>query len=240
MQDPRAARSLSLVLGDRGQEAMVRHEAAEALGAIGEQSARPLLLAHAADPSREVAETCQLALGRLDWLAERGGSPQDNSPYSSVDPTPPCREGSVQQWRERLLDTSLPLFQRYQAMFSLRNAGGEAAIAALVAGLGDSSALFKHEVAYVLGQMRDERAVPGLRVCLEDRGEHAMVRHECAEALGSIASEACMEAITQFLQDKEEVVRESCQVALDMYHHEKSGAFQYANAVATVTATAVQ
>lgn len=242
IQDPCAVYALSLVLADRDQEAMVRHEAAEALGAIGDQNSRGLLSAYTADPSREVAETCQLALCRLDWLKRgvgREGSTQNISLYTTVDPAPPCPEGSVQQWREQLLDTSLPLFQRYQAMFSLRNAGGEAAIAALVAGLGDGSTLFKHEVAYVLGQMKDERAVAGLQACLEDRREHAMLRHECAEALGSIASRECLAAISQFLQDEERVVKESCQVALDMYHYEKSGQFQYADAVATVTATGV-
>ena len=237
MQDSRAVPALCRVLADPGQEAMVRHEAAEALGAIGEQSAGELLRRFAADPAREVAETCQLALGRLAWLRgeEAAGGFRTGNPYDSVDPAPSCSGGSVAEWRADLLNPSLPLFQRYRAMFSLRNTGGEAAVGALLAGLADNSALFKHEVAYVLGQMRDARAVGGLRARLEDARENAMVRHESAEALGSIASAECLDVIGQFVQDGEGVVRESCEVALDMYRHQHSGRFQYADTLATAT-----
>lgn len=57
----------------------------------------------------------------------------------------------------------------------------------------------------------------------------AMVRHECAEALGSIASSECLPILQQYSGDSERVVRESCQVALDMYEHEVNNEFQYAN-----------
>jgi deoxyhypusine monooxygenase len=42
-----------------------------------------------------------------------------------------------------LLDTSLSLFQRYRAMFALRNIGTAAAVNALADGFGDESVLFK-------------------------------------------------------------------------------------------------
>lgn len=44
--------------------------------------------------------------------------------------------------------------QRYRALFALRNKGGEAAVAVLGEAFGASSALLKHEVAYVMGQMQ--------------------------------------------------------------------------------------
>ena len=63
-------------------EPMVRHEAAEALGAIGDVSVRSVLQQYCADPIPEVAETCQLALQRIDWVAEKGG--RTDSPYDSI------------------------------------------------------------------------------------------------------------------------------------------------------------
>jgi deoxyhypusine monooxygenase len=52
-------------------------------------------------------------------------------------------------------------------MFALRNIGGEKAVNALAKGFQDPSALFRHEVAYVLGQMQDEHSVAALKeVCL--------------------------------------------------------------------------
>ena len=56
-----------------------------------------------------------------------------------------------------------------------------------------------------------------------------MVRHECAEALGSIATADCLPVLETFCHDQEQVVRESCMVALDMYQSEVSQEFQYAN-----------
>lgn len=142
--------------------------------------------------------------------------------------------GSIPEWRHQLTDSALPLFLRYRAMFALRNCGGREAVLALVSGFADSSALFKHEIAYILGQMQNESAVDGLRERLDDLGENAMVRHECAEALGSIATEECLKILQRYQGDGERVVRESCEVALDMYKHEKSGAFQYANTASQI------
>lgn len=50
---------------------------------------------------------------------------------------------AVAKLRDQLLDTKLSLFDRYRAMFSLRNIGSDAAIDALAEGLKDESALLK-------------------------------------------------------------------------------------------------
>lgn len=235
MQSTSAIPVLRSVLEDVNQEAMVRHEAAEALGAIGDSGVCDVLQKFSSDPSREVAETCQIALARIRWLTdEDSGNFKDNNPYKSIDPAPPVTSGNILKWKEELNDTSLPLFLRYRALFALRNHGGRLAVEALVSGFKDTSALFKHELAYVLGQMQDEAAVNGLREKLSDLGENPMVRHECAEALGSIASDECWHILRDFLSDKERVVRESCVVALDMYEHENSCEFQYADTVGKV------
>lgn len=66
-------------------------------------------------------------------------------------------------------------------------------------GFKASSALFRHEVAFIFGQMQDERSVPFLKKTLEDTSEHEMVRHEAAEALGSIATDECTEILKRLL-----------------------------------------
>lgn len=76
--------------------------------------------------------------------------------FTSIDPTPPTSEllagkgkpedmsdAAVAKLREQLINTKLSLFDRYRAMFSLRNIGSDAAIDALAAGLKDESALLK-------------------------------------------------------------------------------------------------
>lgn len=229
MQDRRAIPVLVDVLRDTCQEPMVRHEAGEALGAIGDPEVLEILKQYSSDPVIEVAETCQLALRRLEWLQQLSGEPAAAGPYLSVDPAPPAEEHDVGRLREALLDEARPLFDRYRAMFALRDAGSEEAALALAEGLRCGSALFRHEIGYVLGQLQHEAAVPQLVAALAQRTESPMVRHECAEALGAIARPACLAALRAHVADPERVVRESCEVALDMYEYETGPAFQYAN-----------
>lgn len=76
--------------------------------------------------------------------------------------------------------------------------------------------------------MQHPASVPALIRSLSDTTEQPMVRHESAEALGSIATPEVLEVLRSFSKDPEQVVRESCIVALDMYDYETSEQFQYA------------
>jgi len=235
MQSDHAVPVLVEVVSDTSREPIVRHEAAEALGAIGGALSRETLVKFSSDPVKEVSETCQLALARLEFLATGDGGKDDNQ-YGSVDPAPPSEEKDTEKLRAVLLDESLPLFDRYRAMFSLRNKADEASINALAEGLSGSSALFRHEIAFVLGQAASPYAVNALMSRLQDLQENPMVRHECAEALGGIASPGTdLEGeLAKYLHSGEaDVVRESCVVALDMAEYKNNDEFQYANALSS-------
>jgi len=101
-------------------------------------------------------------------------------------------------------------------MFALRDLGGKDAVEALGSAFDDKSAIVRHEIAYVMGQMREEAAVPYLKKVLQDEKEHSMVRHEAAEALGSISNAESVEFLEGFKKDKQRIVSESCKVALDI------------------------
>lgn len=233
MQDTGAIPHLNAVLEDEEQDVMVRHEAAEALGAIGEADSLDILTKYAAAPQPEIAETCQIAIDRIRHDKGSKDRPEADSKFLSVDPAPPAAtDMTVEELRAVLLDASKPLFERYRAMFGLRNNGSEEAVLALVDGFQDSSALFRHEIGYVLGQLQHPAAIDGLAQRLKDEGENYMVRHECAEALGSIAHDKCLPILEGYAKDSSRVVRESCIVALDMHEHENSGEFQYAASTA--------
>jgi len=232
MQNPTAVVSLIGVLKDINQEPMVRHEAGEALGAIGDARAISVLGEYQHDSIPEVAETCQLALQRIRYYtegSERQGSPAVQTIYDSVDPAPASSTVDVDQLSKMLVDDKGTLWHRYRAMFALRNINSPEAIKALAKGLYCmDSALFRHEVAYVLGQIQSPLAIPELSDALRRADESGMVRHECAEALGAIATPECRKLLEEYVRDKERVVRESCEVALDMTDHEQAGDFQYA------------
>ena len=106
---------------------------------------------------------------------------------------------------------------RYRAMFALRNRGDMESVHALTHGFTDPSPLFRHEIAYVFGQMQHPASVPALLSVLGNKEEVAMVRHEAAEALGSVATPECFPALREFRGDVCRTVAESCVVGLDMY-----------------------
>ncbi|RKO98117.1 hypothetical protein CXG81DRAFT_8636 [Caulochytrium protostelioides] len=232
------------VLENRDEHPMVRHEAAEALGAIGDPSAIPVLQTFLKDDSIEVRETCEIALDKLRFESTDQGQNVPHARFSSVDPAPGFVDEAlptVDELRHLLLDTRKPLFERYRAMFSLRNGGSEQCIAALADGLTytepseGGSALFRHEIAYIFGQLQHPASVPALIRCLANAKEEGMVRHEAAEALGSIATPEAVKALQCHLNDPESVVRESCLVGLDMSEYEQSHELHYANALSKTT-----
>ena len=219
---------------------MVRHECGEALGAICAARSIPILEeAIRANPnSIEIGQTCELSLAHMQWKmkksASNGGEGNASSepepmacacmlsPYSSVDPAPPHPEHINLDTKDIgaiLHNEKLPLFERYRAMFSLRNRGGADSVMELGKALveDDSSALLRHEVAYVLGQMQHPNSVEALSESLKRDKEHKMVRHESAEALGAIEGrwDEVEKVLKSFLTDEDVVVRESCIVALD-------------------------
>lgn len=77
-----------------------------------------------------------------------------------------------------LNDTNRPLKERFRALFTLRNINGPIAIDCISDCFKDDSALLKHELAYCLGQMQNNDAIPHLTKVLEDVSQEPMVRHE--------------------------------------------------------------
>lgn len=144
------------------------------------------------------------------------------SQYGSVDPAPPLKSGEVQQWESTLTDNETPMFQRMRNVFSLRNKGTVEACLALCSGFKSESALLRHEVAYVLGQMQNEAAIPTLIQVLGDEEEHVMVRHEAAEALGAIGDYSVKPILENYVDHPMPEIAESCEVAIDLLNWCKS------------------
>lgn len=231
MQDAEAVPALEGLLRDLSLHPIVRHEAAEALAAIGlEDNVTLLEETLVSDPAPEVRETCLLALQRIKSSTNNhNNSGEVVSPFLSVDPAAPASSASsVDELRELLLDEEKGMYERYAALFALRNRGGDAAVTAIIHSLRAGSALLRHEVAYVLGQLQNKDASAALAEVLKDVSEHPMVRHEAAEALGSIADGQSIELLEKFAKDPEPIVAQSCEVALSMLEFERSGkSFEY-------------
>lgn len=182
MRNHDACPILTSVLEDESDDILVRHESAEALGSIGHASSLPVLMKYSMHSASEISETCQIAVDLINWklqheAAKGNQSHEQKSLYLSFDPAPPLTEMlTIAELKKNLMDTSLSLFHRYRAMFSLRDANSDDAALALVCGFYDSSALFRHEIAFVLGQMQRAITISGLAEILKNKSEHRMVR----------------------------------------------------------------
>ncbi|RAK92566.1 Deoxyhypusine hydroxylase [Aspergillus costaricaensis CBS 115574] len=243
-RNPDAVAYLQQVLKDKEEDVMCRHEAAEALGALGYEDSLEILKALKDDQNEPevIRETCDIAVDRIVWENSEARKAEKLKPsdFTSIDPAPPmpldAAEPSIPELEKTLLDTKLPLFQRYRAMFALRDLASPPdlptavqAVDALSKGLKDPSALFRHEVAFVFGQLCHPASVPSLTECLSNQEEEGMVRHEAAEALGSLGDvDGVEDTLKKFLNDPEQVVRDSIIVALDMAEFEKNGEMEYA------------
>eukprot|EP00916_Digyalum_oweni_P007338 GHVL01012380.1.p1 GENE.GHVL01012380.1~~GHVL01012380.1.p1 ORF type:complete len:283 (+),score=60.36 GHVL01012380.1:377-1225(+) len=205
---------LQKLLSDMSENEMVRHEAAEALAAIGDRHSLQLIESYIKDESEMVAETCQLAARSLKERDHR-----ENSVYKTVDPAVSSKIKDIKKLIFILNDKNAELWDRYEALFALRDLGTDEAAKAISDVLVEdkSSALFRHEVAYVLGQLQNVESIDKLHRCVEDETEAPIVRHEAAIALGSVGTQRAQTILEKFVEHKEDVVRESALVGLDIY-----------------------
>lgn len=149
-----------------------------------------------------------------------GTAPQ--SQFRSIDPMAASEEllsQSVENLKSDILDANVPLWRRYQCLFALRDKpdGGEDAINAICEALltDKSSAVLRHEIAYVLGQIQSASSYVALEKCLRNEEEHPMARHEAALALGSVGTKECIKLLNEYCSHSEPMVSESCVVGLD-------------------------
>lgn len=243
MQNPHATQFLINTLKNEDLHPMVRHEAAEALGALGQEETLPVLEEYSTHKIPEVRDTCVIAVDLLKWKQQNKDNADANAfhpMYGSVDPAPPTdlkerpdsSPEALEKLRTTLLDKSLSIFERYRALFCLRNIGITAAVDILVEAIEDSGsegAVFAHEVAYVLGQIQHPAAIEGLKKLLVNTSLNCMVRHEAAESLGAVANDEVCQVLKEFVNDNSKAVSQSCIVALDIYEYAKSDQFQYAD-----------
>ncbi|KAJ2074470.1 deoxyhypusine hydroxylase, partial [Coemansia sp. S155-1] len=126
---------------------------------------------------------------------------------------------------------TVPLSQRYRALFSLKNLNDDAAVAIISQSLGvkNDSELFKHEVAYCLGQMGNKVAIPALVEAMAEVSYHDMVRHEAAESLGALSDLSVVPELEKYVNDDCKPLAETCVIALEKIRYDHSAEAQLAD-----------
>jgi deoxyhypusine monooxygenase len=171
----------------------------------------------------------------------------------AVDSVPPVLhidEKTLQNLSDQLLNTSgsTPLHARFRALFTLKSIcvppftspPSSVIVYTIAAGFTSdrTSALLRHELAYVLGQIGSPLAIPILEQVLSDvQGQEEMVRHEAAEALAAIGSTSSIPLLRKFAtaegrggNDDGRIVRETCEIALAKIEWNQSEEAQKASA----------
>lgn len=224
------------VLDNEALDEVTRHEAAEGLGAVTvydvdaqndnshdqhETIALNALridtyevLQRNSNQETPLGQTCYLAVKAIDDPRHDGRICA--CLFQSYDPAlgdPNATTSDISKFYTQCADPLLDLFDRYVAMFTLRNLGAVEELAKIL--LEDQSTpVLRHEICFVLGQMENEVATRALELSLLDEKEHVMSRHEAAIALGSIGADTSVEVLQKLSNHSDPMVAESCRVAL--------------------------
>lgn len=104
---------------------------------------------------------------------------------------------ALKQLAVSLQDAKAPLDGRFRSLFALKglatsSSGHTKEVIDIIAKAfeDNDSALLKHELAYVLGQIQSEDAIECLEGVLKEEAEHPMVRHEVSLHCSSYQSQS--------------------------------------------------
>ncbi len=115
---------------------------------------------------------------------------------------------------EKVLDRKPSILLRIHSVCMLADMKNEKAVPLLCKALReDPSPLVRHEGAFSLGQLGYKSAVPSLLEAMAQDGS-VLVRHESAVALGSIGDERARPGLIRAIDDPDEDVSLSAEVAL--------------------------
>ena len=115
---------------------------------------------------------------------------------------------------EKVLESKPSILLRIHSVCMLADMKNEKAVPLLCRALRDDpSPLVRHEGAFSLGQLGFRSSVPALLDAMTN-DESVLVRHESAVALGSIGDERARQGLLRAINDPDEDVRLSAEVAL--------------------------
>ncbi|KAF7685691.1 Deoxyhypusine hydroxylase [Cucumispora dikerogammari] len=243
MRQPISIPFLFKHLLDSNQDSITRHECAEALGNFSIYDINMyygggvgVLENLIKNPIDIISESCYLAFKKLqsnsnkyvDIITAMRTNIDMNtyikqyedtiavienslSPFNSFDPSFPA-----DKYDDMFLDDNGDLYARYKIMFYLRNLNNAYSIEKLCKGFKCKSKLFRHEIAFVMGQMQNPDTLKILEEVIMNEEEEDIVRHEALESIGSIGGDKADEILKKFVKHEVKILRDSAVVGLDI------------------------
>lgn len=125
-------------------------------------------------------------------------------------------EKTEQEWADIILDLSKTKEERIQAAFHLENAVEDESIRKLGKGLfTDPSPIVRHEFAFSLGECGHLDLAAKYLMSAVENDKNIFVRHEAILALATLGKKEFIPFIKRFLNDKDEEMAESAEIALE-------------------------
>lgn len=121
---------------------------------------------------------------------------------------------SLNEAIEIVLNSNTNVSTKTRALYFLRCQDTEEAALALQKCFTFKSVLIDHEIAYILGQMKQPASIPFLFELAENLEADQIVRHEAIEAIGNFEDKSLIERLIPLFEDESEMVRESMMLAV--------------------------
>jgi len=246
MRKEKNASFLLEVMNNPKEHPIVRHEAAEGLSYLNDKKYADEFRKHVDSEYDELRDTCRIALRRLEDQDAKNYNGLEKYGYT-LEPAPgykradalrvleekfgklenPTNDELAQKAFEYIVSEDTHIYDKYKALYFLRNEESEKAIEGLGALLDPkyrkvTGALLRHEVCFALGMLAEKASIlkERLQKTIEDKTENDIVRHEAISAYSSACNDH--DFLEKFRNDEARVVRESIIVAIDMIHYWES------------------
>ena len=121
---------------------------------------------------------------------------------------------SLQEAVEIVHNPNTSVSTKTRALYYLRCLDTEEAALSLQKCFTYDSVLIDHEIAYVLGQMKQKASIPFLFGLIDNLTVNPIIRHEAIEALGNFEDKSLIKRLEPYLLDENAIVSESAVLAI--------------------------
>ncbi len=134
---------------------------------------------------------------------------------------------NINKLKEIIKSPQSSISTKMKCLFILRNLENADASLCIQDCLSHDSVLLDHEIAYVLGQMKQSNSIEFLFKVSNDTSINPIVRHEAIEALGNFEDSSLIERLRKFINDENPIIKESAILAINKLSTNSEGVSLY-------------
>ncbi|EED43883.1 hypothetical protein EBI_25956 [Enterocytozoon bieneusi H348] len=121
---------------------------------------------------------------------------------------------NLDKYSELIKSSNVSIQEKMNIIFTLKELGTNDAVYTLHNCITNNSVLLDHEIAYILGQLKNDISIPFLINLAKNIKYDPIVRHEAIEALGNFEDINIIKHLELFLTNNNDLIRESAILAI--------------------------